>query len=151
MAHVELLLLSDVKFLGKAGDVVKVAGGYARNYLLPQDLAAPVSKNALRRLEKLRKEREELARIQLAEAKAKAATLAKTEITIKAKTVDETRLYGSVGVQDILNALEGKIALDKSQIELDEPFKEIGEFEVPVKLHADLTQNIKVTIVSDAE
>ena len=69
----EILLLSDVENLGKAGDVVKVADGYARNCLLPQDLAAPVSQHALRRLEKLRKEREELSRIQMAEAKSKAA------------------------------------------------------------------------------
>ena len=69
----EVLLMSDVANLGKAGDVVKVADGYARNYLLPQELAAPVTKASLRRLEKLRKEREELARIQKAEATAKAA------------------------------------------------------------------------------
>ena len=88
----ELLLLSDVEKLGKAGDVVKVADGYARNYLLPQDLAAPVSQHALRRLEKLRKEREELSRIQLAEAKDKAAKLANVSVTIRAKTVDGSRL-----------------------------------------------------------
>jgi large subunit ribosomal protein L9 len=64
----ELLLLSDVEHLGKAGDLVKVADGYARNYLLPQDLAAPATKNALRRLEKLRKEREELERKEIAAA-----------------------------------------------------------------------------------
>ena len=72
----EVLLLSDIETLGKAGDVVKVADGYARNYLLPKDLAAPVSTHALRRLEKLRKEREELSRIQMAEAKEKSKKLA---------------------------------------------------------------------------
>ena len=146
----ELLLLSDVEHLGKAGDVVKVADGYARNYLLPKDLAAPVTKYALRRLEKLRKEREELARLQLAEAKAKAGKLGGLVVTIKAKTVDGTRLYGSVGVQEILEALEAKsIALDKSQIQLEEAFKEIGTYEVPVKLHADVIPTIKVDVLED--
>lgn len=147
----ELLLLSDVEHLGKAGEVVKVADGYARNFLLPKDLAAPVTKAAMRRLEKLRKDREELARLQLAEAKGKAAKLAKASLTIRAKTVDGTRLYGSIGVADIIAALEeaNKISLDKSQIQLDEPFKETGTYDVPVRLHADLVQNLKVWIVEE--
>lgn len=145
----ELLLLSDVENLGKAGDVVKVADGYARNYLLPQDLAAPVSQHALRRLEKLRKEREELSRIQLAEAKDKAAKLANVSVTIRAKTVDGSRLYGSVAAGDIAAALESgnKIAVDKAQIMLSEPIKETGTFDVSIKLHADVIPAIKVWIV----
>lgn len=147
----ELLLLSDVEHLGKVGEVVQVADGYARNYLLPQDLAAPVTKSAMRRLEKLRRDREELARLQLAEAKNKAAKLAKISLTIRARTVDGSRLYGSVGVQEIVTALEeaNKIAIDKSQLQLDEPFKETGRYEVPVKLHADVVQNLKVWIVEE--
>lgn len=145
----EILLLSDVENLGKAGDVVKVKDGYARNYLLPHDLAAPVSPVALRRLEKLRKEREQLARIQLAEAKDKASKLAKASVTIREKTVDGTRLYGAVHAADILKALEAdtKIALDKSQIDLPEALKEIGTFDVTVKLHPEVTTTIKVWIV----
>lgn len=145
----ELLLLSDVENLGKAGDVVKVADGYARNYLLPQDLAAPVSQHALRRLEKLRKEREELSRIQLAEAKDKAAKLANVSVTIRARTVDGSRLYGSVAAGDIAAALESgnKIAVDKAQIMLSEPIKETGTFDVSIKLHADVIPAIKVWIV----
>lgn len=145
----ELLLLSDVEKLGKAGEVVKVADGYARNYLLPQDLAAPVSQHALRRLEKLRKEREELSRIQLAEAKDKAAKLANVSVTIRAKTVDGSRLYGSVAAGDIAAALESgnKIAVDKAQIMLSEPIKETGTFDVSIKLHADVIPAIKVWIV----
>lgn len=144
----ELLLLADVEHLGKAGDIVKVADGYARNYLLPKDFGAPVTKNAMRRLEKLRKEREQLAKEQLAEAKTKAAAIAAASITIRAKTVDGTRLYGSVGVPEILAALtESKIALEKSQLDLAEPFKEIGQFEVPVKLHPEIIQTLKVWIV----
>jgi len=145
----EILLLSDVENLGKAGDVVKVADGYARNYLLPKDLAAPVSQHALRRLEKLRKEREELSRIQKAEALDKAGKLADVSVTIRAKTVDGTRLYGSIGAADIVAALaEGnKVTVDKSQVQLDEPLKEVGTFDVVIKLHPEVTPTIKVWIV----
>jgi large subunit ribosomal protein L9 len=145
----EILLLSDVEHLGKAGDVVKVADGYARNYLLPKDLAAPVSKHALKRLEKLRKEREELSRIQLAEAKDKASKLKDASVTIRQKTVDGTRLYGSVHAADIVAAIEDghKVAVDKTQVLLDEPFKETGTFDVAIKLHPDVTCTVKVWIV----
>lgn len=145
----EILLLSDVENLGKAGDVVKVADGYARNYLLPKDLAAPVSQHALRRLEKLRKEREELSRIQMAEAKDKAGKLANVSVTIRAKTVDGTRLYGSVVASDIVAALQegNKIAVDKAQVQLDEPLKEVGTFDVAIKLHPEVICPIKVWVV----
>ena len=145
----EILLLSDVADLGKAGDVVKVTDGYARNYLLPKDLAAPVSQHALRRLEKMRKAREELSRIQMAEAKDKAGKLANVSVTIRAKTVDGTRLYGSINSADIVAALQegNKIAVDKSQVALPEPLKETGTFDVAIKLHPEVTSTIKVWIV----
>jgi len=145
----EILLLADVEHLGKAGDVVKVKEGYARNYLLPKDLAAPVSQGALRRLEKLRKDRDELSRIQLAEAKDKAAKLSKVSVTLREKVVDGTHLYGSVSVTDILKALESdsKIALDKSQVNLAEPIKETGSYDVSVKLHPEVTCTFKVWVV----
>jgi large subunit ribosomal protein L9 len=145
----EILLLSDVENLGKAGDVVKVSDGYARNYLLPKDLAAPVSQQALRRLEKLRKEREELSRIQKTEAQDKAGKLANASVTIRAKTVDGTRLYGSIAAADIIAALteSTKVAIDKAQVDLAEPLKETGTFDVSIKLHPEVTCTIKVWIV----
>ena len=145
----EILLLSDIPDLGKAGDVVKVADGYARNFLLPKDLAAPVSQHALRRLAKLRKEREELSRLQMAEAKDKAAKLANVSVTIRAKTVDGTRLYGSIQAADIVAALEegNKVTVDKVQVLLSEPIKETGTFDITIKLHPDVNSTIKVWIV----
>jgi len=145
----EILLLSDVENLGKAGDVVKVADGYARNFLLPKDLAAPVSQHALRRLEKLRKEREELSRIQKTEAQEKAGKLANASVTLRAKTVDGTRLYGSISAADIVTALEAdsKVTVDKAQVELAEPLKETGTFDVAIKLHPEVTCTVKVWIV----
>jgi large subunit ribosomal protein L9 len=145
----ELLLLADIENLGKAGDVVKVKDGYARNFLLPKDLAAPVSQGALRRLEKLRKEREELTRIQIAEAKDKAAKLAKASVTLRERVVEGTHLYGSVSVADIVKALaaESKIDLDKSQIVLTEPIKETGSYDITVKLHPEVSCTVKVWVV----
>jgi large subunit ribosomal protein L9 len=145
----ELLLLADIENLGKAGDVVKVKDGYARNFLLPKDLAAPVSQGALRRLEKLRKEREELSRIQIAEAKDKAAKLAKASVTLRERVVEGTHLYGSVSVADIVKALsaESKIDLDKSQVVLAEPIKETGSYDITVKLHPEVSCTVKVWVV----
>jgi len=147
----ELLLLCDVEELGKAGDIVKVADGYARNYLLPKDFAAPVTEGAKRRLDKLRKERDELAKIQLGEAKTKAGKLGGLKITIAAKTVDGNRLYGSISSGDVLAAIEkdGKIALAKSQLEMEDHIKETGEFDIPVKLHAEVSTSVKIIVVEE--
>jgi large subunit ribosomal protein L9 len=147
---VEVLLLSDVPSLGLAGKTVKVADGYARNYLLPRGLAGPVTPATLRRLEKLRKEREELARIQLAEARDKAAKLKNVSVTIRAKTTDGQKLYGSVSAGDILEALQAQsIELDRSQLGLEHPIHEVGQFDVPVKLHAEVELTIKVWVVEE--
>jgi large subunit ribosomal protein L9 len=146
----EVLLMADVPELGKAGEVVKVADGYARNYLLPRDLAAAATPASLRRLEKLRKEREELAKIQLAEAHAKASKIEGLSVTIRAKTVDGEKLYGSVTETEILEALTAQgVTLDRSQIVLAEHLKQTGTFEVPVRLHPDVTVPIKVWIVKE--
>ena len=145
---VEVLLLNDVPSLGQAGETVRVASGYARNYLLPKGIAGPVTQATKRRLEKLRKEREELARIQLQEAKAKAAQLKDVSATIRAKTIDGTKLYGSVQASDIVNSLAAQgLDVDRSQIVLDEPIHEVGQFDVPVKLHPQVELTLKVWVV----
>lgn len=147
----ELLLLSDVEHLGKAGDLVKVADGYARNYLLPRDMAAPATKNALRRLEKLRKEREEIERKEIAAAQAVADQLKDLAITIAARSTDGAALFGSVGAVEIIDAVKAAkgVELEKKQIVLDNPYKEIGEYALEVKLHAKVKVEIKVAIVEE--
>lgn len=145
---VEVLLFNDVPSLGPAGATVRVAPGYARNYLLPKGIAGPVTPAALRRLEKLRKEREELARLQLAEAKAKAAKLKDLSVTVRAKTTDGTNLYGSVRVEDVVAAIAAQgVDVDRTQIVLDEPIVVVGQFDIPVKLHADVETSVKVWVV----
>jgi len=147
---IEVLLMADVPGLGPAGTVVKVAPGYARNFLLPKELAAPVTAGSLRQLDKRRKEREELARIQRVEAQAKADKLKKASVTIRAKTIDGQKLYGSVHAVDIVDKLiEQGVTIDRSQIDLPEPIKEIGTFDVQVKLHADVSVTIKVWVVEE--
>ena len=143
----EILLMSDVAKLGQAGDVVKVADGYARNYLLPRNLAAPVTTASLRRLEKLRKEREELGRIQRAEATAKAAKLKGLVVALTAKTTDGEKLYGSITVADIVANIEAQgVSIDRSQVALIEPIKEIGVTSIQVNLHADVSVTITVSV-----
>ena len=146
----EMLLMADVPDLGKAGEVVKVSEGYARNYLLPRELAAAVTPASLRRLEKLRKERAELAQIQLAEAHAKAAKLEGASVTIRAKTSNGEKLYGSISAAEIVDALQAQgVAIDRAQVELAEHLKQTGAFEVPVRLHPEVTVQLKVWIVKE--
>ena len=145
---VQVILLNDVPNLGKGGEEVHVADGYARNYLIPRKLAGPVTQATMKRLEKLRKEREELARLQLAEAKAKADKMKNVQVTIRAKTTDGSALYGSVRAADVADAIAAQgIDIDKSQVVLDDDIKAVGQFDVPVKLHADVTVTVKVWVV----
>ncbi len=146
----EVLLMADVPELGKAGEVVKVSEGYARNYLLPREFAAEVTPASLRRLEKLRKERAELAKIQLAEAHAKAAKLEGASVTIRAKTSNGEKLYGSISAAEIVDALQTQgVTIDRTQVELAEHLKQTGTFEVPVRLHPEVTVQLKVWIVKE--
>ncbi len=146
----EVLLMNDVKHLGLAGDIVQVKEGYARNFLIPTGAAEPVSQNALRKLEKLRKEREELARIRTAEAKEKAAKLEGLAITISARAIDEENLYGSVSATDIVDALAAQsIAIDRAQVQIEEAFKTLGEFDVVIALTTGVAATIKLAIVAE--
>ena len=148
---IEVLLMNDVQHLGLAGDVKTVKDGYARNYLFPQGLAEPVTKNALRKLEKLRKEREELARQRKAEATEKAAKLSGKAVTIRARTTDVTKLYGSVGVAEIVAALaEEKVDVAASQVQLAEPIKETGDTDVVIKLFPEVEATVKVWVVAES-
>ena len=153
--NAELLLMDDVANLGKAGEVVKVKPGYARNYLLPQGLAAPVSQAALRKLEKLRAQREALLKQQRAEAQDKATRMKNISVTIRAKTIDNltdpgAHLYGSVTAQDIADVITSQgVTIDKAQVLLADHIKVLGDFDIVIKLHADVQPKIKVWVVSE--
>jgi len=145
---VELILLEDVEDLGKAGEKVNVAPGYARNYLLPKGLAEKITPGALRQIE-ARRERIEAKRKQdLDNASALAAKIAETEITIPMQAGEDDQLFGSVTSHLIADALkEQGIEIESRKIKLEEPLKELGVFSVTIKLHSDVDATAKVWVV----
>lgn len=147
---VEVILKTDIRNLGRAGDLVHVKPGYARNYLIPQGFAFPATPGARKRYEE---EQHRLSRTQ-ERAKSDAVELA-TELeglslTFTAKAGEEGRLYGSVTTADIAEALakEG-LDVDKRIIHLEEPIKELGVFAVPIRLHAEVEPEVKVWVVAE--
>jgi large subunit ribosomal protein L9 len=146
----KLILREDVKSLGKKGETVTVAEGYARNFLLPKDLAVPVTEGKLREATliqdgRLKKE----VRLQK-DAEGLAARLNGLAVTVTARTGESGRLYGAVTNKDIALELERVLGkpFDKRKLELPEPIKALGVFPVTVRLHPGLTVSISVTVVS---
>lgn len=149
---VELILRESIDHLGRRGDVVKVAGGYARNYLLPRKLALPVTAANRRQVERERvlAEHREAEERQVAQALADRVAAAECEI---ARRVGENdTLYGSVTNADIAECLAGQaLEVDKRQVQLDEPIKQLGEYTVPVKVHRDVVASVRVRVVSEGD
>jgi large subunit ribosomal protein L9 len=147
---VEVLLMDDVQDLGLQGQVVAVSDGYARNYLIPGKLAEPVSAAARARLAKLREKQAQRRQALLEEAQELAGRLAGVACTIPVKVGETEKLYGSVTTGDIARVVgEQGIVLDRHAIVLEEPIKELGVFDVPVKLHPEVTASLKVWVVEE--
>ena len=149
--HIEVMLMDGVRHLGKAGEVVKVAPGYARNYLIPQGLAALVTEAAKRRLKKLEAERAARAAEEKKAALELARKLEKLEITVSAHTTDGKKLYGSVGVSDILAAIEANrgVKVERGQLRLDDALREVGEYSPTIDLGHGVTVKFKIHIVDE--
>jgi large subunit ribosomal protein L9 len=146
----EVLLMSDVAELGSEGTVVNVADGYARNYLFPKKLGAPVTDGMRRKLVKLQKERETARTKDLESARQKAASLAAVSVTLTVKVSKEEKLYGAIHEANILDALKSQgIELAKGCIEMKEPIKELGVFDVKIKIHPEVDATIKVWVVQE--
>jgi large subunit ribosomal protein L9 len=144
-----VILKEHVEHLGRRGEVVKVADGYARNYLLPRKLALAVTANNKRQiaLERARAEARDAEERQVAEALK--ARIEAVEVAIARRVGENDTLYGSVTSSDIAEALaERELTVDRRRIQLDEPLKAIGEFVVPVKLSRDVTADVKVKVVA---
>jgi large subunit ribosomal protein L9 len=147
----EVILKEDVLKLGHRGDVVKVADGYGRNYLLPGKLAieATLANKAVidqMKASSIRKSAKE--KIQAEEL---ATTMSQAELVFERKVGDNEHLFGSVTSGDIAHQLETLgFVVDRRKIALEEPLKQLGEFHVPIKLHREVTTHVKVTIKSDA-
>jgi large subunit ribosomal protein L9 len=148
----EVILRDDVEKLGNRGDMVKVADGFARNFLLPRRLAVPATaankkiveqerQAHLRREATLKSEAEDLAKL-----------LTGVSVTISQKAGEQEQLFGSVTVKDIADALEKQnYTIDRRKIHLAEPIKQLGQFPVQVKLHRDVTAEIQVNVVPETE
>ena len=146
----EIILREDVQHLGKAGEVVKVKDGYARNYLLPKGLAYPATAGNKQRIAF---EAERLARQRAAEkqsAEGEAANLAGLSLTFPMKVGEEDKLYGSVTASDSQRRLEERaIHIDKREIDLPEPIRSLGEFKVGIKFHSDVRPEITIVVVKE--
>ena len=146
----EVILMADVPGLGAEGEVVKVHEGYARNFLLPKSLAAPVTGATRRVLEKKRKEREAQVAQDRDAAQALAKTIEQVSCTITVKAGGEGKLFGSVTANDIAEALKAQgVVLERRLIELAEPIRELGVFNVPVKLHPEVQAVLKIWVVEE--
>jgi len=144
----EVILREHIETLGRRGDIVKVAEGYARNYLLPRKLALPVTDNNKRQIERERKLAEARDMEEKGAAEAIAARLTQLEVEISRRVGEHETLYGSVTTADIAQALKDKgFEIDKRRIALAEPLKALGETTVPVKIHRDVTAQVKVKVV----
>ena len=147
----QVILREHVDNLGRRGEIVKVADGYARNYLLPRKLALLATEGNKKRIERERgkfvvKEAEEQ---KVAEAMAE--RLGALDIAIAKKVGETEALYGSVTTSDIAEALAAKgVEIDRRKLHLSEPIKRLGEFDVPVRLHPDVTAHVKVRVVAES-
>ena len=144
----EIILMQDVSGLGMQGEVVKVAEGYARNYLFPQKLAAPATPKYVRMLELEKKRKEAEARRALEQLRQEAERLSQSSCTITVEAGEDGKLFGSVTAQDIADSLaQAGFTVDKKKINLAEPIKELGLYTVEVKLYSDITVSLKVWVV----
>ena len=151
MAHQQVLLVKPVKGLGHEGEAVKVKAGYARNYLFPQGAAVPVNRGTKRQLEVLAKRREERLVKEQAAAKELAERMAQMVVTMPVKVGEDGKPHGAVTNMEIHKAIKALgIEVDRHQIKTGEAIKTLGEHVVTVKIHADVTAELKINVVSDA-
>ena len=146
----EVILREHVDNLGKRGEIVKVADGYARNYLLPRKLALPATDGNRKHVERERKIMESREAEEKGQAEAMGVRLAAIDITIARRVGETDQLYGSVTSADIVELLKEKgFDVDRRKLILPEPIKAIGDHDVPLKLHREVTVPLKVHVVKE--
>lgn len=151
MPTVDIILKEKIANLGAEGDVVKVKGGFARNFLIPQGKAYAANKGNLRQLDALRKVRAERESKEIEEAEKIATKLKRLKLKLTLATGQAGKAFGSITTIDIQKAVAesaAKVELDRHQIELEKPIKSTGTFEVPVKLHAQVNCFLKITVTA---
>jgi len=144
----EVILKEEIAGLGKAGELVKVRDGFARNYLIPLKKASPADPKNVRMIEHQKKQAEARSNKLRKVAEDLAAKLGATSVTLSRETGEEDKIFGSVTTKDIADALrKAGVSIDKRQITIKEPIKSIGTFDVDVKLHAEVNGTVKVWVV----
>jgi large subunit ribosomal protein L9 len=145
---IHVLLQDNVESLGQSGDVVRVRPGYARNYLIPRKLAVPATAGNLARVGELKKLAGVRAQQLLDAAKQTAEKLGALNAKFERQVGDESKMYGSVTTRDIADAFgELGVELDKRKIELSDPIRQLGQFEIPYKVHPTVTATLRVEVV----
>ena len=144
----QIVLLQDVKSLGKKGDVVKVNDGYARNFILPKKLGVEANAANLNTLKLQKANAEKIEAAKVAEAKELSEKLSNASVTLKIKTGEGGKTFGSVTGKEIAQAIKSKLGIDidKKRIVLPEPIKAVGTREVQIKLHKEVNANIRVKV-----
>jgi large subunit ribosomal protein L9 len=146
----KIILLDDVTALGRRGDVRDVADGYARNYLLPQKLALHATPANLKNLEGIKARQESRANKLRADAETVARSIEALQFSQRRQASDEARLFGSVGRADVAAFLsQNGIEVERRRIGLDEPIKTLGDFRVPIRLHPEVTAQLKVSVARE--
>jgi len=146
----EVILREHIDNLGRRGEIVKVADGYARNFLLPRKLALLATEGNKKQIERERVKFEVKEAEEQKVAEAQRDRLANVEVVIARRVGETEALYGSVTSSDIADALAAKgFELDRRKLNLADPIKRLGEYEIPVKLHRDVTVNLKVRVVAE--
>lgn len=144
----EIILREHVENLGRRGDVVKVAPGYARNYLLPRKLALPVTEQNRKLIERERRIAEAREAEERQQAEALATRITALEVVIARRVGETEQLYGSVTSADLAEALAEKgLQIERRRIQLEDPIKELGEHVIPIRLHRDVTAQLRVQVV----
>jgi len=147
----QIILQEDVEKLGTRGQVVEVKEGYARNFLLPRKLALEASAGNMKRLEKMRAAFAKKSAVEIADAQKLAELLAGVSLELTRKAGENDQMFGSVTSADISEALAAKgFTIDKKKVALAEPIKVIGEYDVPLKLHREVSASIKLAVKKES-
>ena len=144
----KIILLEDVKALGKKGDVVEVSDGYARNFILPKKLGKEASAGNLSELKESQAKAARIAAEELEAAKQEAVKLEAQTVIIKVKIGENGKIFGAVSSKEIAEDLKTQtgMVVDKKKMKLEEPIKSLGTYSIPVKLHRDVTATLKVVV-----
>lgn len=146
----QVILREEIEKLGKIGDLVKVKDGFGRNYLIPMKKAIEATPKNVKAMDHAKKMVADRLRKLKKEAAADAENIKSLSLTIKAKVGEEGKLFGSVTSMDIAEAAAAKgVKIDKRKIVLEEPIKRTGDFTIPVKLHSDVTADLKVSVIAE--